>query len=232
MESYGQYCPIAKSLQVLGGRWTLLIVRDMLFGGSTRFNELTKGLPRLSRGVLSERLRQLQDAGIVEKATSGENGRSEYHLTQAGRDLQPVLEALLEWGSHWAFGEPEEDDLDPVLLMWWVRAGVDAARVPEARTVVEFGFRGVEQKFWLILEPTDVSLCLKRPRFDVDIRVHADLAGFYEVWLGRRDYWDAVACGQIDVEATPSLERAFPTWLEYSPTSGAVRRAMGERSEA
>lgn len=224
---YGQYCPIAKSLQVLGGRWTLLIVRELLLADSRRFSDLTKGLPRLSRSVLAERLRQLGAAGIVERS-EGE-GEVRYRLTRAGQELRPVLEALLAWGAKWAFEEPEEDDLDPVLLMWWVRNGVRTERLPEGRTVVQFEFRAVEQRFWLVLERDDASLCLKRPRFDVDVFVDADLAAFYEVWLGRRDYWEAVACGRIAVEATPELERAFPSWLTCSPAAEAVQQGMRER---
>ncbi len=227
---YGQFCPIAKSLQVLGGRWTLLIVRDMLLGGAERFNELANGLPRLSRGVLSERLRQLQRAGIVARSDDAPDGRPSYRLTQAGRELRPVIEALLAWGAAWAFDDPDEDDLDPVLLMWWVRGGVATDRLPDRRTVVEFAFRGVDRRFWLVLDATDASLCLQRPRFDVDVRVDADLAAFFDVWLGRRPYRDATEAGAIVVDADPELAQAFPDWFDGSPTAAAMRAARNARS--
>lgn len=230
MEKYGQYCPIAKAMEVLGGRWTLLIIRDMLYGGARHFNELSRGLPRLSRGVLSERLRQLQSAGIIDRRPSGPNRRPEYLLTAAGEQLRPVIGVLLEWGAAWAFDEPEEEDLDPVLLMWWMRAGVDTGSLPAGRTVAQFDFHGVKERFWLILEQSDVSLCLKRPRFDIDIWVTSDLSALFQVWLGRREFSDAVDEGLIDLNSVPSLERAFPSWFSWSPTSAAVRSARAEAS--
>lgn len=228
MEKYGQYCPIAKGLEVIGGRWTLLIVRDMSFGGARFFNDLSRGLPRLSRGVLASRLRALQDAGIVERRVDACGKRPEYHLTQAGRDLRPVIQALLEWGAHWAFEEPGEEDLDPVLLMWWIRAGVEPGRLPPQRTVVQFEFRGKSEKFWLVMDRSDVSLCLKRPRFDIDMWVTADLSALYQIWLGRLSFSDAEADGLIDLNAIPSLTRAFPSWFTLSPTSESVRAALAE----
>src|SRR5688572_28386605 len=125
MSKYGQYCPVAKALEILGERWTLLIVRDLLIG-TRHFNELERGLPGISRALLSSRLRQLQQAGVIEKRLT-ESGRktTEYQLTQAGYEVVNVLESLMTWGTMWAFGEPTPEELDPVLLMWWMRKRIN-----------------------------------------------------------------------------------------------------------
>ncbi|MEX2542391.1 MAG: helix-turn-helix domain-containing protein [Trueperaceae bacterium] len=229
MEKYGQYCPIARSLEVLGNRWTLLIIRDMLFGGACHFNQLSRGLPRLSRSVLADRLRQLQEAGIIERREKGVERRPGYFPTEAGEDLRPVIETLLKWGASWAFGEPDEEELDPVLLMWWMRSGVRFDRLPADRTVAQFDFHGVDESFWLILDRSDASLCLKRPRFDIDLWITADLPALFQVWLGRMEFSEAVEDGEIDLNAVPSLTRAFPTWFTWSPTSDTVRTAVRHR---
>ena len=119
---YGQYCPITRSLEVLGDRWTLLVVRDLLVG-ATRFNELARGLPGMSRGLLSKRLDQLERDGLVVRADGG------YHPTVACEELRPLIFGLAEWGARWAFGEPRPDELDPVVLMWWIRGGIDPERL-------------------------------------------------------------------------------------------------------
>ena len=121
MSRYGQYCPITRSLEVLGDRWTLLVVRDLLVG-ATRFNELARGLPGMSRGLLSKRLDQLERDGLVVRADGG------YHPTVACEELRPLIFGLAEWGARWAFGEPRPDELDPVVLMWWIRGGIDPER--------------------------------------------------------------------------------------------------------
>src|SRR5271154_368076 len=124
MPKYGQFCPVAKSLEILGDRWTLLIIRDMLTG-TTQFNDLERGLPGISRALLSSRLRLLQRTGIIEKRFNSSGRKTtEYQLTQAGIDLQAVLMPLMMWGETWAFEDPKPEELDPVLLMWWLRKSV------------------------------------------------------------------------------------------------------------
>ena len=216
MDGYGQYCPVARAMDVLGSRWTLLIVRDFLCYDVRRFNDLARGLPRMSRGLLSERLRQLQEAGVVERQDSTANG-SEYRLTEAGLELAPVVESLLRWGSKWTFDEPTERELDPVLLLWWMRRRTKREVLPRERVVAQFDFRDRNQSYWLVLEPSDVSVCLKRPRFEVDVWVEADLSVFYQVWLGRLQFDEAVKRGGLALRSTPELERVFPDWFRWSP---------------
>lgn len=189
MSKYGQYCPVARSLEILGDRWTLLIVRDLLTG-TRHFNSLERGLPGISRALLSNRLYLLQKAGIVEK-WSNEEGRqtTEYQLTTAGLELLDVIMSLKAWGEKWAFGEPTQEELDPVLLMWWMHNRVVKTQLPEYRVVVQFDFNGAKvMSFWLILTREDVSLCLTDPGYEINLLVTADLSVFFKLWKGRISY--------------------------------------------
>lgn len=226
MYQYGQYCPIAKAAEILGDRWTLLIVRDLLTG-TCHFNDLERGLPGISRGLLAERLRRLQMMGIVEKLVR-ENGRQRtaYQLTQAGIELESVIQSLLVWGAKWAFGEPAEKDLDPILLLWWMRSRVCVDQLPAQRVVVQFDFTGaVAERYWLLLTREDVSVCLTYPGFEPNVLVTADIAAYFQVWLGRLEMAEAVADGKIEIDAIPQLADAFPNWFAYSLAAPAVHAA-------
>jgi DNA-binding HxlR family transcriptional regulator len=223
MTKYGQYCPIARSAEILGDRWTLLIIRDLL-GGRDRFNDLERGLPGIPRALLADRLRRLQQDGLLEKHVEAKGRRTRYQLTQAGQELSPVIFALTQWGARWAFGDPDESELDPILLLWWMRDRVHRERLPSRRVVVEFAFQGPRRyTYWLVLQPTDVSICLKHPGYEVDVLVTAKLAILYKVWLGRMSFAEAVREQQVDLNTTPSLERNFPRWFAWSPVADVVR---------
>ncbi|MEX5718921.1 winged helix-turn-helix transcriptional regulator [Geodermatophilus maliterrae] len=221
MARYGQYCPITRSLELLGDRWTLLIVRDLLLGAE-RFNELARGLPGLSRSLLSKRLDHLERAGLVDHA----DGR--YHPTPAGEDLRSVVFGLAEWGSRWAFGEPRADELDATVLMWWIRGGLDPAPFGDRERVVLYvHFRqGGRRRFWLVATPSDVSLCSTDPGYDVDLVLDADLDALYEVWGGRMEYGCAVRDRRLVVSGPTDLVRALPQSLRFSPIAHYVRQAM------
>jgi DNA-binding HxlR family transcriptional regulator len=230
MYKYGQYCPIAKAVEILGDRWTLLIVRDMLTG-TCHFNDLERGLPGISRALLSERLRRLQRMGLVEKVNRPDKRKNTaYYLTDAGNELNSVIHSLLIWGATWAFEEPEADELDPVLLMWWMRGRVCLEQLPEHRVVVRFDFTGAKyERFWLILNKNDVSICLTDPGFELDVLVTADLSAFFQIWLGRLSYHDALSAGYVEVDAIPALANAFPTWFAYSLASSAVQASRANK---
>ncbi len=138
--SYQQFCPVAKAMELLDERWTLLLVRELV-SGSEHFNDLRRGLPKMSPALLSKRLSQLARAGIVERRTVGRQVR--YVLTPAGHELRPVVEALGVWGTRWV-GELGDEDLDPKLLLWDMHRNVDHAAIPDGRTVVQFIFPDVE----------------------------------------------------------------------------------------
>lgn len=228
MYRYGQYCPVAMAVEILGDRWTLLIVRDMLTG-TCHFNDLVRGLPGISRALLSERLDRLQRVGLLEKKEEA-RGRhtTRYELTPAGQELSGVIEALLLWGARWAFDDPRPEQLDPVLILWWMRNSVCLETLPDRRVVVQIHFTGaVDATHWLVLQRDDVSVCITHPGFDVDVLVTGDISALYKVWLGRMAYAEARRTGQIEVDAIPAYIRGFPTWFTYSPAAPAVRAVQG-----
>lgn len=231
MTKYGQYCPIARSAEILGDRWTILIIRDLL-GGKERFNDLERGLPGIPRALLANRLRRLQHDGLLEKHVEAKGRKTRYQLTQAGQELSSVIFALTQWGARWAFGDPDESELDPILLLWWMRDRVHKERLPRRRVVVEFAFHGPRRyNYWLVLQPTDVSICLTHPGYEVDVLVTAKLAVLYKVWLGRMSFTEAVREQQVDLNTTPSLERNFPRWFAWSPVADAVRAEVNHSKQ-
>lgn len=216
---YGQYCPISRAVEVLGERWSLLILRDMICG-ATRFNDLARGNPGLSRSLLSKRLRQLERAGIVEHV------EDRYLLTPAGRDLEALVMGLGEWGAKWQFGEPRDHELDPDLLMWWVHDRLDLSALPDRRLVLEFDFIDQRRHFWVLRDAQGPSVCTYDPGFDVDVTVVSDLPTLYQVWLGQLDLRAALRDGRVAVHGTPALVRRMPDVLQLSPVASIVAAAV------
>jgi DNA-binding HxlR family transcriptional regulator len=219
MRPYAQYCPVVRAVEILGDRWTLLIVRDMLVG-ATRFNELSRGLPGLSRALLSRRLRQLQHDGLVEHTGDG------YLLTRAGQDLRPLVFGLADWGARHAFGNPRPEELDPELLMWWMHGRIETADI-ERRAVIQVEIADHRRKFWLVLEPGDASVCYTDPGFDIDAVLAADLPTLYRMWLGEIELLDAVRLGDIGLTGARWIVRGLPAWLRLSPIAANVKAARG-----
>jgi DNA-binding HxlR family transcriptional regulator len=213
---YAQYCPIARAVEVLGERWTLLIVRDLLTG-ARRFNEVARGLPGLSRALLARRLRQLEAAGLVQRADDGG-----YDLTTAGEDLRPLVFGLAEWGAQHAFGDPRPEELDPDTLMWWFHGRFDTAEVPR-RAVVLVDVPDHRRMFWLVIEPGDASVCYADPGFEVDAVLRADLAMLYRVWGGEVELLDAMKAGTVELSGARWVVSGLPRWLLYSPVAPIVR---------
>ena len=215
---YGQYCPISRALDVLGERWTLLIVRDLLVGTS-RFNDLARGLPGLSRSLLTRRLRQLETAGLVERLDG------EYLLTEAGRDLEPIVFGLGAWGARWTFGDPEPDEHDAELLVWWMHGRLDTSELPDRRNVILIRFSDDPRPFWLVVESGEASVCLSDPGYNVDVTVRSDLATLYQVWLGRLPVTAAVKEGRLGFDGDRALTRRMPTVFCLSPIAETVAAA-------
>ena len=227
MPRYRQYCPVARASEIVADRWTPLIVRELL-AGSRGFNSIHRGLPGISRSLLSSRLRHLEDGGVVERRTGTRANVTEYLLTEAGMGLKPVLESLGAWGARWAFGEPRAQELDPALLLWKIHQRIRRHLLPSPRTVVEFDLSGPRgRRLWLVLQPHDVSVCLKPPGYDADLVVRADVRLLYRVWLGEVDYGAAVRGQGLVVEGPPALVRALPGWFMWSPMARFVRSAAG-----
>jgi hypothetical protein len=149
----------------------------------------------------------------------------------AGRELQQFIEVLGEWGARWAFSDLRPNELDPIVLLWWMRRRVALDSVPQRRVVMEFNFReGPKQKYWLLIEPTDVSVCLKHPGFEIDVIVNADIIAFYRVWLGHATLSDALRREQFQLDGAPADLRAFSQWFTWSPMADTVRAALADRS--
>ena len=220
MRGYGQFCPVAKASEVVAERWTPLVLRELLCG-SQRFNDLHRGVPLMSRTLLTRRLRELEDAGVIERRATSP-GAWEYHLTPAGEELRPIIEQLGAWGHRWVRRDVEGHDLDPSLLMWDVRRRIDRSALPDRRVVVRFDLRGVprahsaQRTWWLVLEPGEVDLCLKDPGFPVDVTVDADLTALTRVWMGRLALAEAGRSGHVRTEGPRALVRACPDWLGLS----------------
>jgi DNA-binding HxlR family transcriptional regulator len=224
---YGQYCPVARAAEILADRWTVLIVRELL-ADITHFNDLERGLPGVPRSLLAERLQRLVQAGVLERHATSRGRSVDYRLTEAGRELQQLIDMLGAWGARWAFGDPRPDELDPIVLLWWMRRRVSLDRIPRRRIVIEFEFRGSPSRHhhWLVIEPTGASVCLKGPGFDTDVLVTADITAFYRVWLGHIPFAEAVRRGEVCLDGIPADIRSFQHWFAWSPMADTVRAAL------
>ncbi len=224
MGVYGQFCPVALALEVVGERWSLLIIRELLCG-NYRFSEILHGVPLMSRSLLSQRLKALEDANLIERRERAAGNGHEYFLTPAGQQLRPIVDGLGNWGQRWLRRNPK-DKLDPVLLMWDLRRNLDPRCLPEHPTVVMFWFRdlaGKKSRYWLKVERPEIELCLTDPGVDVELTVETTLRTMVEVWMGDRDVREAVGGGQIALKGAPALTRTFPRWLLLSPFAKVER---------
>ena len=217
MNSYGQFCPLAQAAQLLCERWTLIVVRELI-AGSTRFNEIKKGVPTMSPTLLSARLKQLVAAKVVEQ--SGSKGNYTYNLTSAGLELRPIVELLGAWGHRWAHSNLDKGDLDAGLLMWDMRRTVDPAVFPSYRVVVQFEYPDApkgERDWWLVSENGEIDLCLNNPGYDVDIMIKCLLKTMTAIWICQRPFCDAVRKGDIKVLGDSKLTSKLQDWLRTSP---------------
>lgn len=222
MTSYGQFCPVAKAMELLDERWTLLVIRELLCG-SRHFNELRRGVPRMSPSLLSQRLRTLTRAGVIERRQDG--NRVSYELTTAGEELRPVVEALGGWGIRW-IGELGDDDYDPHLLLWDIHRNLDLDALPHARTVLAFVFTDVARpadRWWLVVDAGEVDVCNNDPGHPVAVTVTSRLATMTRVWRGDIAWDDAVRAGSIDVAGAPHMRRAVRGWLRLSSFAAVPR---------
>lgn len=225
MDGYRQFCPVAKAAEVLTRKWTPLLIRELL-EGSHRFNDLERGLPGISPSLLSRRLDELEASRIVRRRRPTEGDYWEYHLTEAGRELRPVIEGLGVWGKRWSHAEVSRDELDAGLLMWDLHRRLPDDRFPANRTVVHFHFSDAsdeERDFWLVLDDGEADLCLEDRGLDVDLRVVTDVRTLTAVWLGDARLSWAMRHGKIRLRGPESLRKAFPGWLGLSPFAEVER---------
>ena len=216
--SYGQFCSIARALELLGERWTLLVVRELLCG-STRFSDIQRGIPRISRTMLSDRLRTLADAGVLARR-DGAAG-PEYELTPAGRELAPIVEGLGAWGQRWLPRHLADDELDPAPLLWDMRRRVRHDALPEQPVVVriELTDHRPAHRRYLLLRRTEASLCTANPGFPEGVVVRTPTAALAAWWRGDASF-PAAQRGGLQLEGPRALVRAFPGWFDRYMLAG------------
>jgi len=224
---YKQFCPLSMAAELLCTRWTMVLLRELV-AGSTRFNDLRRGVPKMSPTLLSQRLKDLEAGGIVERTeVKSEKGVFEYRLTEAGRDLRPVVEAMGFWGQKWVEARLSLKNLDPSLLMWDMRRNLNPSPLPDGRTVIQFLYHDLpatKRSWWLIVEKQgDVDLCWYDPGFDVDLYVSTDLCTMTSIWMGlttvHKERDKISLTGDLDIAAK------MQTWLGLSPFAVMPKRA-------
>ena len=217
MPDYGRFCPVALASGVVADRWTPMILREMVIG-STRFNDIARGLPGISRSLLVQRLKHLERNGVIERWPSPTGRGHEYHLTPAGRDLEPVLMSLGRWAVHWLYHDLKPHEVDPITLTWWMHRRVDREATPDNHVVIQFDHTEPERlSIWMVFERGEPSVCVQHPGFEPDLLVTTSTPALAEVFQGFDTWNRAVATGAITLEGPPRLIRAFPRWFEWSP---------------
>lgn len=219
--SYRQFCPVAMAAEVLCTRWTVVLLRELL-AGSTRFNDLRRGVPRMSPALLSQRLKDLESAGIVRRhAVAGEASVLEYRLTTAGRELEGLVDAFGRWGQRWVSTELSLQRLDASLLMWDMRRHLDPRPMSRPKSVIYFHYpeqQPPDRKWWLVVEPLQaVDLCSVDPGFDVDLYVSTDLRTMTAIWMGYDTVRQALGDSRMTLTGDRQLASDMQVWLGLSP---------------
>ena len=225
MKGYGQFCPLALTSEVIGERWTPLVIREIITGAA-RFNDIHRGVPRMSPTLLTRRLKTLQTAGIVQRQR-GDDGRIRYVLTEAGTALVPVIRGLIDWGMAFLPATLSRDHADPDLIMWDLHKRIELERVPETRTVVRFAFTDqvkANRWRWIVGSRTGMTLCITDPGFEVDLFVTTDAWTMARVWYGELPLKRALGEELIVIDGPRRLREAFPSWLMLSGLAGTGGR--------
>ncbi|MCX7303454.1 MAG: helix-turn-helix domain-containing protein [Hyphomicrobiales bacterium] len=223
---YKQFCPLAMAAELLCTRWTMVLLRELV-AGTTRFNDLRRGVPKMSPTLLSQRLKELEAAGVIERRPlPSEKGVFEYHMTESGRDLRQVVEAMGFWGQKWVEARQSLKNLDPSLLMWDMRRNLNPSPLPRRRTVIQFLYPELAQSkryWWLVVEPHgEVDLCWADPGFDVDLYVTTDLGTMTSIWMGVTTV--ARAADLVTLTGDRAIASTMQTWLGLSPFAVEPKR--------
>jgi DNA-binding HxlR family transcriptional regulator len=226
VSNYTEYCPITAGVDVLGDRWTPLVIRELTLG-STGFNEIHRGVPRMSRTILAQRLRQLEKQGVVTRSV-GASGRSgSYRLTPAGQALSPVVWALGHWAAEWVFGGPKVDERDALGVLWRLHQFAIPEKLPAERTVVHMVLTGPGgAEGWLGIDGREVSVCREDPGYDVDLVVEGDTGQVQQWVVGRVGFTHLVRSGEVRVIGPSRLVRAFPFWFKTDSFATSMRRGV------
>ena len=231
MKGYGQLCPVAKAAEVFCERWTALILRD-LGAGAARFTELKRGVPLMSRSMLSRRLQELAHEGIIERRPNGTGRGCTYHLTPAGREFLPVVEALGEWGRHWSRRDLAANEVDVSQLLWSMERSVRPDAFGDRRTVMQLEFTdqpGNRRRWWFVNETSEAQLCVKDPGFDVDLYLSMRLRDMIQMWRGDLSLAHAMDSGRLKMHGPSQLKRAVPAWLGTALSHWAHGSRRSER---
>jgi len=214
---YNQFCPIAKASELLGDRWTFLIMRELLSGGS-RFNELQRGLGNISPSLLTTRLRGLEEAQIIERKKIRSQQGFEYFLTNAGKEALPVIQALGKWGMSWARDQINDDELDVELLMLYLSRSIKPEKLIGNETIIHFKFNDLKklQDWWIIVENGKIDICLEDPGKEVDVWFNTDVRTMMEVWMGDQSYKSAINSNKLKIVGLASLTRDITKWMRNS----------------
>ncbi len=221
---YGQFCPVSMASEILCKRWNMLILREFLCG-STRFTDLQRGVPKMSPTLLSKRLKELQAEGVIE-AFATQRG-VEYRLTEAGRELRPLVMEVGTWGHKWVESQLSLRNLDPSLLMWDMRRHLDPQPLPERRCTIQFLYPellAASRNWWLVVEHGGTDLCLDDPGHEVDLLIECPLKVMTAVWMGISDLRQEISEGRMSVEGDPKIAQAMKEWLGFSPFAKGERR--------
>jgi DNA-binding HxlR family transcriptional regulator len=217
--SYKQFCPVAMAAEILCTRWTIVLLREMI-AGSTRFNDLRRGVPRMSPALLSQRLKELEAAGVILRREAREPGVFEYVLTKAGEELKPLIVAFGVWGHRWIEREVSLAHLDVSLLMWDMRRNLNPTPLPRRKSVIQIRYPelpAAQRAWWLIVEPgTGVDLCSVDPGFDVDLYVVTDLRSMTAIWMGLDSVRTALKDERLVLTGDRQLASNMQAWLGLS----------------
>jgi DNA-binding HxlR family transcriptional regulator len=222
MSRYAQFCPVALAAEVFAERWTPLILRELL-SGARRFADIHRGVPRISRNLLCQRLDALAHSGIIRRKPIAQGHGFEYQLTDAGREFAPVVEALGAWGYKWSSRDLRDEDLDPDFVIWVMHRLVRKKNLPDHRVVVFFQFKqSPKRRYWLILDPSEIDVCLFDPGYNIDLEVLADVRALADICLGHLTVADAVRRGALTLSGARQVCKQFPTWLGTAHYASAI----------
>jgi DNA-binding HxlR family transcriptional regulator len=223
--SYGQFCPVSMASEILCSRWTIVLLRELLCG-STRFNDLRRGMPRMSPTLLSKRLKELELAGVV-RTVPNATGVLEYHLTEAGEELRPIVIGVGNWGQRWVESRLSLRNLDPTLLMWDMRRNISPEPLPPRRCTIQFLYPELaptQRNYWLVIESGKVDLCHVDPGFDIDLLVTSSLKTMTAIWMGLIRFGSEVDAGRVRLDGDPAVSRAIQQALKLSTFAPVERR--------
>lgn len=224
--SYGQYCPLAMSAEFLCQRWTMLILREIFFD-SNSFNDIARGVPRMSRTLLSNRLKELVEIGVITRQEKCAGGHIEYKFTEAGEALKPIVFSMAEWGQEWLQSEPSVEKIDVSLLMWDIRRNTKPLAILPNPFIVHIFLTDVEDKksdHWLVYEDGEVDLCYIDKGFDVNVKVEVSIKKLTKIWMGWDDFEQAIEQGSLIIEGPKQHIKIAKDWFGQSTVAHIAKK--------